>query len=367
MKFRIKTNDLKDIFIDMSNYVEKSPFAPINEYVLMEAEANAVVFKGFKQGMSIMAQKEAMVATEGKGLMPILRLKRTIAMLEGEDVDIEIIDKDIIIKQEKLKYKVPVLPADEYEVKDILTMPKEEMVELSEDVAQILFKVEDAAYRGDYKPAMQCVDMNIDKEKGCIKAMGTDSRLLEYTKINTSDIKESGKRLLPIEFSKKLTQVKDRIYIGMQEDTVVVEADDGTIMNTSGIKEQSIKYEPLLEKQKEQSIVFPKSELIKVLKRMETITQQVMPTVILNKKGNVLKISINEETSSGEEDIALAVGGGADVEIPLSLQYLLKGLNFMNGEELELQYTIPADGKWEGILITSNEGEQYVLIMPISR
>lgn len=115
MKFSTNKGKFETIIASMQPFLEKKDLSAITSHVFLEILNNKLILKSTDYEMGLMSTIDEIKSFEdGKATVNGSNLLNIIRRLKNEDINFEVIDNNLHIKQNKTSFKLPMYDANEY-------------------------------------------------------------------------------------------------------------------------------------------------------------------------------------------------------------------------------------------------------------
>lgn len=372
MKFTCTRDNLANALQLVSSLAAKSVNLPILSNVLIKAEDQKIEVISTNLELAIISTIRAKVDSQGSFTVPARTLTDFTNLLEGEKVDLEVKDNELVVSCGRSSTKIKGMPADEYPV-----IPKinegQGFVILTDDLKKGLNQVNLAAARNDIRPELSGVLFSFNSgEADNLILAATDSYRLAEKRIRLTQGKESYRVIVPGRTAQEIAHVlanpneltnEKSARILLSENQIAVTYNNVQIISRL-VEGQYPDYVQIIPKEFKTEAKFSLSKLTKEIKAASLFTTVGVNAVSFDVSPAENKIFISStSTQTGEYHSELeAEIRGEKNTILLNHRYLLDGLNSLNGDVGTIKIINPDSP----CVISGKEDANYLyIIMPI--
>ena len=345
--------------------VERKQTLPILSNVLIEKQASSVKFTSTDLEIQITTtielktsdnQTEA-ITLGAKKIQEILRI-----LPEQSIISIETKENKAQIKSNKSRFSLQTLPAQDFpKLSNQLTASKK--IALSQNTfKKLLLSVQYAMAQQDVRYYLNGVLLIVEGDK--LRAVATDGHRLAYNATTISGNNEKQEIILPrkavTELCKLLSDSEDLAEIEYSPQQVKLEF-SGITLITKVIEGKFPDYERVIPKY-ENHLTMDRLLVQQALQRAAILSNEKFRGVrfLLTEK-NLCIISSNSEQEEAQEEIETDYHGQA-LDIGFNVNYLMDGLNNINGETAIFSLGDPNSS----ILITTTQNPEFrYVVMPM--
>lgn len=358
MKVIVKKDKLLKSLQKVLGVVEKRTTMPILNNLLIELE-DKMTLKTTNLEISIIIKDDsAIIEEKGKICIPARKFYEIVKSLPENDIDIQLQDKNIVIKSGKSNFKIFSYPPEDFPL--IKNINKENKVNINkEKFLESLNKIEYAIYPDESRPSLNGIFIHkIDKK---LRFVSSDGFRLTY---NEFDFDGESKDIF---ISKRTVLELKKIYTDTESEDIEIFAEGNTIAFESGntillsrLKDTNFpNYIDVIPNNPYKAFV-DKNAFIESIKRISTVSEENTKGIILDIKEDRVTIkSSNSEIGSAEDEIDISYDG-VPFEIAFNADYLIEAVNPNKSEKIELQFK---DAQTAGII--TGDSNYKSVIMPI--
>lgn len=349
MRFSCPQADFNTHFSLVSRAVPSRPSKPVLGNVLVKASADTqqVTLTGFDETLGIQTSFLAQVDQSGSLTLPAKLLGDIVSRLPNEDIDISEDDDEpvITLSCSAGRYQVRGLSAEDYP--SLPEVDSTEIVKISADA--LLEGLRGALFAissDETKQVLTGVHLRADED--CLEFAATDGHRLSVVRT----VEESGSPVTNLQSSvtipgKALRELERILQIYPSSEPVAFQLDDTQAVFDLGqqrittrlLEGQYPNYRQLIPSQFERQLTLDRKQFTASLERIAVMADQ---------RNNIVKLSINNESSSLSLSVeAQEVGNGletlpaqitgADLDIAFNVRYLLEGLKALPSSEIQIQ------------------------------
>jgi DNA polymerase-3 subunit beta len=331
MKFKIEKNKFDNIITSMQPFLEKKDASNITSHIFLEVINNNLTIKStdLEMGLKININNiedsiDGKATINGSNLLGILK------RLKNDQLTIEVINDNLIIKQNRSKFKLPMYDANEYPAFPNNTVENKLSIS-SMHLINSIKKITPAIDNNN--PKFELNGALIDIRNSKINFVSTDTRRLAVSYLeNISN--EDAKIIIP---KKAIIEIQklffDEIEISYNE-TYLIISTSTTQFFTKLINGKYPDYERIIPQSLKYNIQVSKSSLIESIKLVTSLSPNLRLTFNSN---SIIFESIDDETESKTK---------IDVELPLensftiaaNNKYLLDFLSMSSNENIKIGF-----------------------------
>ncbi|HMS23247.1 MAG TPA: DNA polymerase III subunit beta [Candidatus Saccharibacteria bacterium] len=334
---------------------------PILSNILLKTNANRLQLSATNLDIAITEFVGAKVTKEGSITVPARLMQDFVSNLPSGTVSLSQKDNRLDIKTENYSSTLNGISAEDFPVMPLIAEGKQ--WEISSIVLKKAFQqVVGAASSDDARPILTGVFLSSHDKKLFIAA--TDSyRLAEKTIDNITD---EIKMLIPVNAAQELLRVLD------DTDDKVKITSDGQQVRFQTSKTELIArmiegeypdYQKLIPNKFERTATADRSELINITKVSSLFARESAGSIILKLEKDNGKITVASVASQvGENSSSATAKVCADGELTLNSRYLLEGLQALEGNQVEINFS----DKLDPLLLRNPKNKDYLhIVMPL--
>ena len=368
MKFKIKTEDLKNIVSTVSRIVDPRPTSPSLQGLYFKTTKENIEITGSDLDIVIKAKAGAEVEVDGEALINARVLSDMVRKLPRGEVVFSDIGSELRVEQNKLNFTLRKLDEKTYPETLLETnYENEKSLEIDpNELFESLKKVGIAASPEGGRPILTGVYFNNANDKTELAA--TDSYRLATHDLTNFPIKDAG--ILSFrslnETAKIFEQTEGTIYINSTERELHFYNDkfSASIRKLEGSFPE---YENLFPKETIFSIEVNKSEILETLDRATVVAEGFIPVKLEVADIETLKITtINKDIGGGTEEVSiktlgLEVGDVSGFTMSFNPNYLIQGIEVLDGNTVYMRFS----GNEKPVVIQGEHETFRYLLMPV--
>lgn len=373
MLFTCTRENLSNALSLVTNLASKSVNLPILSNILIKASDQKIELVSTNLELAIIATVRAKVDQIGAYTIPARTLTDYINLLEGEKVDIELKNNELLVSCGRSSTKIKGMPADEYPVIPNINEGNGYVIS-SDDLKKGLSQVNLAASRNDIRPELSGVlfSFNAENNENQLILAATDSYRLAEKKIKLTQGNEINRVIVPGRTAQEIAHMLSSSNELTNEKTVRIILSENQIAATYNniqiisrlVEGQYPDYTQIIPKTFNTEIMFSLKQMVKEIKAASIFTTAGINAVSFDFKPDEEKIFVNSTSSQTGEyhsEIEAKISGENNT-ILLNNRYLLDGLNSLTGEDVELKI-INSDSPC--VLSGKSDSDYLYIIMPI--
>lgn len=331
MKFIITKNSIENIVSSMQPFLEKKDASSITSHIYLEVTNNKLILKATDYEIGLESIIENIQDNEnGKATVNGSNLLGIIKRLKNEDIIIETIDSNLVIKQKKSTFKLPMYDANEYPSLNKFDNLKQLSISTINFINSIK-KITPAIDNNN--PKFEINGALIDVKSANIKFVATDTRRLAVSLLQNITNEET-QLIIPkkaiIEIQKLFLDEAKISY----DNTNLVISNDRTTFFTKLINGNYPDYERIVPNTLKYNLSLPKNILIESIKLVTSLFSNIKITF---KHDSIIFESLAEETESKTQiDINLNIEN--EFYLAANSKYLLDFLSMSNNENIVIGF-----------------------------
>ena len=345
--------------------VERKQTLPILSNVLIEKEPGKIHFTATDLEIQITTSidiktadnESAAITVGGKKIQEILRI-----LPDQSKISIEAKENKAQIKSNKSRFSLQTLPAQDFPRLSNQLADAKKIVLSQNTLKNLLMSVQYSMAQQDVRYYLNGVLLIIEGSK--LKAVATDGHRLAYNSATIKGKYEKQEIIVPrkavVELCKLLNDTEDEVEIefSLQQVKAVF---SGITLITKIIEGKFPDYERVIPKH-ENHLTMSRTQIQQALQRAAILSNEKFRGVrfVLTEK-NLSIISSNSEQEEAQEEIETDYHGEA-LDIGFNVNYLMEGLNNINGETATFSFGDPNSS----ILITTDKNDEFrYVVMPM--
>ena len=352
MKFTTNKSKFEIIISSMQPFLEKKDSSAITSHIYIEIINTNLIIKSTDYEMGLEAKLNDITNIEdGKATVNGSNLLNIIRRLKNENIDFEVIDNNLTIKQNKSLFKLPMYDANEYPDFPSLN----DMHNLEIDTINLISSIKKITPSIDTNnPKFELNGSLIDIKNDKINFVATDTRRLAVSYLENI----SNNPMQIIVTKKAIIEIQkiffDETKIIYDETNLVLQNNNYTFF-TKLINGKFPDYSRIIPSNFKHNFSIPKGLLIDSIKLITSIKPNIKITFNLD---NILFESVDENSESKTQiDINLNIN--EPFNIAVNSKYLLDFLSCINSENVNFSFN-------ESNLPFKLEDKNFItIIMPI--
>ena len=368
MKFKIKTEDLKNIVSTVSRIVDPRPASPALQGIYFRTDENFIEVVGSDLDIVIKAKSTADIEVEGKALINARVLSDIVRKLPRGEVTVSDIGGELRVEQKKLNFTLRKLDDQAYPealLQKNYDEKNSQSVEPNE-LFESLKKVGIAASPEGGRPILTGVCFNNANEKTELAA--TDSYRLATHDLTNFPIEDAG--ILSFrslnETARIFEQTEGKIEIN-STDRELHFYDNKFSASVRKLEGTFPDYINLFPKENLFTIEVEKSDILEALDRATVVAEGFIPVKIEILNPETLKITtINKDIGGGNEEVSiktlgLDIGDITGFTMSFNPNYLIQGIEVLDGKTVYLRFS----GNEKPVVIQGEHETFKYLLMPV--
>jgi len=352
MKFITTKNIFENVISSMQPFLEKKDASSITSHIYLEVNENILILKATDYEIGLECKvKSISQCIYGKATANGFNLLGIIKRLREENIIVETANNQLIIKQNKSTFKLPMYDTDEFP--SLLLNNNLKKLEISTiNFINSIKKITPSIDNNNVKFELNGSLIDIKNSK--INFVSTDTRRLAISFLQNMSNKE-GQIIIP---KKAIIEIQklflDEANISYDEDNLVV-SNSNMKFFTKLINGKFPDYERIVPNSLKYNLSIPKNTLVESIKLVTSLFSNIKITF---KPNSIVFESLDEDTESKTQiDIELNID--TEFYLAVNAKYLLDFLSQTNNENITIGFN-------ESNLPFYLEDEKfYTVIMPI--
>ncbi len=352
MKFIITKSVFENIISSMQPFLEKKDASAITSHIYLEVNDSKLILKATDYEIGLECQIESISESiYGKATVNGSNLLGIIKRLKDIDIIIETTDNNLVIKQNKSTFRLPMYDADEYP--NITLNNNLKNLEISTiNLINSIKKITPAIDNNN--PKFELNGALIDIKESKINFVSTDTRRLAIAYLENIT-NEEAQFIIP---KKAIIEIQklflDEANISYDENNLIV-SNSNMRFFTKLINGKFPDYERIIPSHLKYNLSIPKNLLVESIKLVTSIFSNIKITF---KPQSIIFESLDEDTESKTQiDIELDIDN--EFYLAVNAKYLLDFLSQTNNENITVGFN-------ESNLPFYLEDEKFfTIVMPI--
>lgn len=349
----------------ISNVVEKRQTLPILSNVMFSLQNGRLTLTAtdleieLKTHLGIDSTENVDFTIPARKLFDITR-----ALPEGADIEIKIDGDHAVMRSERSRFKLGVLPANDFPSIDAraathtVTLKEAELKKL---FAQTLF----AMAQQDVRYYLNGLLIELTKDK--IRAVATDGHRLALCEIDTPN---EGVDALQVILPRKAVLEVNRLIADSDENiTIEIGSNhacfscDNWVFTTKLIDGRFPDYQRVIPDDNPKVVTADRLTIKSALQRASILSNEKYRGIRIELKQNLLKlVAHNPEQEEATEEVAVDYDSSEEIVIGFNVGYLIDALNALESESVEFQLN---DSNSSGILRDPDDQSVLYVVMPM--
>jgi DNA polymerase-3 subunit beta len=331
MKFKIEKNIFDNVITSMQPFLEKKDASNITSHIFLQVIDNILIIKSTDLEMGLKIDIDSIEdSIDGKATINGSNLLGILKRLKNDSLIIEVLDNNLIIKQNRSKFKLPMYDANEYPSFPNTIMDNKlniNSIHLINSIKKITPAID------NNNPKFELNGALIDIKSSKINFVSTDTRRLAVSYLENISNKDA-KIIIP---KKAIIEIQkiffDEIEISYDETYLIINTKNKQFF-TKLINGKYPDYERIIPNSLKHNIEVSKDTLIESIKLVTSLSPNLRLTFSSN---SIIFESIDDETESKTK---------IDIELPLEQsftiaannKYLLDFLSMANNEKIKIGF-----------------------------
>ncbi len=352
MRFIIAKNIFENIISSMQPFLEKKDSSSITSHIYLEVQNSKLTLKATDYEIGLESYvNDIEESTDGKGTVNGGNLLGIIKRLKNDTITVDTIDNNLVIKQSRSTFKLPMYDANEYPnliMNSDLNILNISTISLVNSIRKITPAID------NNNPKFELNGALIDIKNSKINFVATDTRRLAISHLQNISNNES-QFIIP---KKAIIEIQklflDDAKISYDDTNLVVETDNSKFF-TKLINGKFPDYERIIPNSLKYNLSLPKAILIDSIKLVTSLFSNIKITFSPN---SIIFESLDEDTESKTQvDIDLNIT--ENFYLAVNAKYLLDFLSMSNNENIVVGFN-------ESNLPFYLEDEKFfTIVMPI--
>ena len=335
MKIHVNKQLLESILINLQPFLEKKDASQITSHIFIQAKNNSVTIKATDSEIGLLIQTENIIIEEdgaitanGKKLLDIIRI------LKDEEITLEKINNNLLIKQNKSKFKLPIF--------NFINFPNFPMIEDKSQISldsisliKALRNISSSIDNNNPKFELNGALLNIKNSK--TQLVGTDTRRLAISSIDNISKSE-----LSLIIPKKAIMEIQKLFIDQidiyYDQTNLIIQNQNYYFFTRLINGNFPDYERIIPKEAKYILTLPKKEMIEAIKMITTISQEIKISFLNNR---IIFNSLASDNVEAKTELLFNTGLDREFDLNINSKYMLDFISQIDNHQFEIHLNEP--------------------------
>lgn len=331
MKFSTNKGKFETIIASMQPFLEKKDLSAITSHIYLEVSNDILKIKSTDYEMGLLANiEEIQSIEEGKATVNGSNLLNIIRRLKNEDINFEVIDNNLQIKQNKTSFKLPMYDANEYP--EFPNMDKLHKVDIN--ILNFIVGIKNITPAIDNNnPKFELNGALIDIKEDKINFVSTDTRRLAVSKIENINNKPN-QMLVP---KKAIIEIQKLFFDDCEikyDDVNLVVKNKNYFFFTKLINGKFPDYARILPNNLKINVKLNKNLFIDAIKLITSLK----PNIKLTFKPNGIIFESLDEDNEAKTQIEEKLDIPEAFHFAVNSKYLLDFLSTSNHEKFEIGF-----------------------------
>jgi len=352
MRFVIVKNVFENIISSMQPFLEKKDSSSITSHIYLEVLNSKLILKATDYEIGLESYVDQIEdCTDGKSTVNGSNLLGIIKRLKGDNITLETVSNNLVIKQNRSTFKLPMYDANEYP--NLNTNNELHSLDISTiNLINSIRKITPAIDNNN--PKFELNGALIDIKNSKINFVATDTRRLAISYLQNMSNKES-QFIIP---KKAIVEIQklflDDAKISYDDTNLVIQTDNSKFF-TKLINGKFPDYERIIPNSLKYNLSLPKAMLIESIKLVTSLFSNIKITFSPN---SIIFESLDEDTESKTQiDIDLNIEN--EFYLAVNAKYLLDFLSMSNNENVTVGFNE------SNLPFYLEDDKFYTIVMPI--
>jgi len=367
----MKIQTTRDTLLDKVLYISRAMSPKVSNFILsgimLETADSLLNIYGTDLETSIKSSTKVNIEREGRVVVPSKILVNVLKSFPESKIDLELLNdtNELLVKCQKANFKLNTFSLEEFPQFPSISKKNSFSIR-TDDLKFLISKVQKACSTDESRVILTGILLNLDKD--LIKMAATDSYRLGVAQ---SKVKYEGEPIMVVVPSRVLDTVAKselsggEIEINIEENQISFsmtgEKELSTLIISRLLSGKFPDYEKLIPQSFNHNIVVKREEMLEVIKRTASISQDNIPVRLDIEKGKIT-VSMNiREVGSSSEDFEVSYGE-EKIQIAFNPDFLIDGLNVINEDKIILSIVEPL----KPVMMRSEKTDDLLyILMPI--
>ncbi|MEI8173247.1 MAG: DNA polymerase III subunit beta [Deltaproteobacteria bacterium] len=370
MEFKIQRDTFLEGIQKTLGIVEKKTTMPILNNILIKAEDNKIKIVATDKEIVLIADYEAEIMVKGDITLSARKIYEMIREIQGEDIHFHANEHHwVTITCQKVIYKVPGLPADDFpSVFD--DSDEVELFKIKGDVLkELIYKTSFAMSADEMRKNLNGVLFEARKEgeSNKVRMVATDGHRLAMADVGMEGTFLELEKGIIIprkglsEIRKLIEAQSEDVLLGIRRGMCIVKT-DGTVLKVSLIDADYPDYRRVMPAEKGVMVSFDRDTVLHALRRMNVISSERYSGVIMTLMEDKLVLnSTNPDVGEAKDEIEISYHE-QEMTVGYNVKYLLDAIEVIDEERVILEI---GQGMKPGVVKPVGNDHYKCIIMPL--
>ncbi|MDD2697408.1 MAG: DNA polymerase III subunit beta [Arcobacteraceae bacterium] len=331
MKFSTNKGKFEQVIASMQPFLEKKDLSAITSHIYIEITNDILILKSTDYEMGLLSHiDEIENYEEGKATVNGSNLLNIIRRLKNENINFEVIDNNLHIKQNKTSFKLPMYDANEYP--DFPNM--ETLHKIDVNIINVINSIKNITPAIDNNnPKFELNGALIDIKEDKINFVATDTRRLAISKIENINNK-SNQIIVP---KKAIIEIQKLFFDDCEikyDDVNLVVQNKNYMFFTKLINGKFPDYARILPNNFKVTVKVSRNLFIDAIKLITSLKPNIKITF---SQSNIVLESLDED-SEAKTQIEENLDINESFQFAVNSKYLLDFLSTSNSEKFEIGF-----------------------------
>ena len=335
MKIYVNKQLIESILINLQPFLEKKDATQITSHIFIEAKNGFTTLKATDTEIGllikteeIIIEQEGSVTANGKKLFDVIRIMR------DEEIILEVLENNLLIKQSKSKFKLPIF--------DYNNFPKfpsrENKSQISLDSLYLIKSLKYISSSIDTNhPKHELNGALIEIKENFTKLVGTDTRRLTVATIENSSTQE-----LSLIIPKKAIIEIQKLFINQlniyYDETNIIIQNQNYYFFSRLINSKYPDFERIIPKNIKYTLRLPKKEMLNSIRMITTISEEIKITFT---RESIIFNSLSSDNVDAKTELLINTEFDS-FELNVNSRYFLDFISLVNDDEFEILLNEPS-------------------------
>ncbi len=353
MELKVQKQILDNILTNLQPFLEKKDITAITSHILIKNENDSLEFYATDYEIGLLGKSsdyfsmvQGRATANGKKFLDVVR-----RLKEGE-ITLKCENDNLVIIQEKSRFKLPMFNAEEFPVfPDFTHLPKIEIesAKLIQSIKKIIPAIDTNNPKYELNGAL------IDIKEYSLNFVATDTRRLALVKFDNPSISKLS-LIIP---KKAIVEIQKLFFEDIElyyDDTNLIIRSENYLFYTKLINGKYPDYERIIPKEIKNRLLVPKDRVVESIKLITSISNEIKIEI---GSENIKFESMSNENSEAKTEFSFASNLQTPITFAVNSRYLLDFLSQIESNEFALLIN-------EGNLPFVLESDNFkTIVMPI--